>query len=107
KLLQGYYDVPNIERLDQAFPLLKETMDRTGRHQLIRERGLQFATSIEPNSWYMGFNMLDPVLGAGDTPEQAQRNRKLRQTLSIASDWEEHYTVFFDTYGPAQTAMGP
>ena len=39
---------------------------------------------------YIGFNMLDPVIGKGDTPEQQAKNRKLRQAISIAIDWEEY-----------------
>ena len=37
-------------------------------------------------------NWLDPVVERqGDTPEQQVKNRKLRQALSIAIDWEEGY----------------
>lgn len=107
KFLQGYYDAPRVERLDTAFPLLKEVMDRSGRYEMIRDHGIQLVNTLEPNNWYMGFNWLDPVVGKGNTPEEQEKHRKLRQAISIATDWEEHYTVFFDTYGPAQTAMGP
>ena len=53
----------------------------------------------------MGFNWLDPVVGKGDTPEQADRNRKLRQAISIAFDWEEYVAVFENSQ--ASVAYGP
>ena len=40
------------------------------------------------NSYFIAFNMFDPVIGDGDSPEQAARNRKLRQAIAIAIDWE-------------------
>jgi ABC-type transport system substrate-binding protein len=107
KFLQGYYDVVKIERYDQSFALQKELAEGTGRAKMMTEHGLQFRTGVDPNNWYVGFNWLDPVVGKGATPEQAVRNRKLRQALSIATDWEEWTSVFYDTYGPAKTAMGP
>lgn len=107
KFMQGYYDNPDISRLDVGFPLLKEQMDKTGRWQAIRDHGIDMVATLEPSNWYIGFNMLDPVVGNGDTPEQQQKNRKLRQALSIVTDWEEYGAVFFDNYGPSQAAMGP
>jgi ABC-type transport system substrate-binding protein len=49
--------------------------------------------------------MIDPVLGQGDTPEQDERNRKLRQAISIAIDWEEYSKIFPKKAG--ETAMSP
>jgi ABC-type transport system substrate-binding protein len=49
--------------------------------------------------------MLDPTIGWGDTPEQRERNRKLRQAISIAFDWEEYSKIFPKKGG--ETAMGP
>ena len=107
KFMQGYYDNPDVSRLDIGFPLLKETIDKTGRFNEIAAHRIQLITSLEPSNWYVGFNMLDPVVGKGDTPERDEKNRKLRQALSIATDWEEYGAVFFDNYGPSQAAMGP
>jgi ABC-type transport system substrate-binding protein len=107
KVIQGWYDAPFIERPDNGPEFLQAVNDKTGRWQEIVDHGLQLPSTIEPNSWYMGFNWLDPVVGKGDTPEQQERNRKLRQAISIATDWEEHVEVFSDIYGPSQVAMGP
>ena len=70
-----------------------------------REHGLRAAAHADITSWFVGFNMLDPVIGQGDTPEQA-RNRKLRQAISIAIDWEEFVRVF-PSKAAGETAMGP
>ena len=107
KFMQGYYDNPDVSRLDIGFPLLKESIDGTGRWKEIAAHQVQLISSLEPSNWYVGFNMLDPVVGQGDTPEREVGNRKLRQALSIANDWEEYGAVFFDNYGPSQAAMGP
>jgi ABC-type transport system substrate-binding protein len=58
------------------------------------------------SNWYLGFNMLDPVVGKGDTPEQAEKNRKLRQAIAIAIDWEEGYGRIFKHKGGV-AAHGP
>lgn len=107
KYMQGYYDIPDVSRLDTGFVFLKEQMDKTGRWQTLRDHDIRMVTSIEPSNWWVGFNWLDPVVGKGETAEEQVRHRKLRQAISIATDWEEHAAIFFDTYGPSEAAMGP
>ena len=46
-----------------------------GQARKYREHGIKLPTTVETANWYMGFNWLDPVVGKGDTPEQADRNR--------------------------------
>jgi ABC-type transport system substrate-binding protein len=79
--------------------------DDRKKEQEYKEKGIKLPTTIEANNWYIGFNWLDPVVGKGDTPEQAERNRKLRQAFSIALDWEEHIAIFERGQGVA--AQGP
>lgn len=107
KLMQGYYDLPDLSRIDIAFALLNEQQDQTGRAALMKDHGLQLIPTLEPTNWYIGFNMLDPVVGKGATPEQEVRNRKLRQAISIAVNWEEFGPIFFDKMGPSEAAMSP
>jgi len=70
------------------------------------ERGFNFPVTTDINNWYLGFNWLDPVIGKGDTPEQQLKNRKLRQAISIAIDWEEGYGRIFRSKG-GEAAEGP
>lgn len=105
KFLQGYYDVPQIERGEYGVAMLVAAGDNKSRAEKYRDHAIKLPTTVETATWYMGFNWLDPVVGKGDTPEQAERNRKLRQAISIAFDWEEFVTVFEN--GQASVAYGP
>ncbi len=66
----------------------------------MREQGIQLSTSVSTSTFYMGFNMLDPVVG-GD----AERTRKLRQAIAIAIDQEEFISIFQN--GRGMSAQGP
>jgi ABC-type transport system substrate-binding protein len=99
KFKQGYLDVPEIERPDWGVDFRNDADDS-------EERGFKFPLTTDISNWYLGFNMLDPVLGQGDTPEQAAKNRKLRQAIAIAIDWEEGYGRIFKHKGGV-AAHGP
>ncbi|MEI7612837.1 MAG: ABC transporter substrate-binding protein [Betaproteobacteria bacterium] len=104
KFLQGYYDASGIssDSFDQAVRL-----NVGGDVQLsdeMRSKGIRLLTSVRASTFYMGFNLLDPVVGGKDgvSPERA---RKLRQALSIALDQEEFISIFMNGRGIA--AMSP
>ena len=105
KFFQGYYDAPQIERLDQGTDYIIDMADSKEKGEEYKAKGVKLPTTIEANNWYIGFNWLDPVVGKGDTPEQQMKNRKLRQAISIAIDWEEHVQIFEKGQGVA--APGP
>ena len=105
KFLQGYYDIPQIERGEYGVAMTVAAEDSPEKAALYKERGLDLRTLAESQLFYFGFNWLDPVVGAGDTPEQAEKNRYLRQALSIAFDWEQFVTIFQNDQ--AQVAHGP
>ncbi len=100
KFLQGYYDSSGIgsDSFDQAV-----RFDAGGDAVLteaMRERGIVLSTAVATTSFYMGFNMLDPVIG-GDS----ERARLVRQAISIAVDFEEYVSIFLN--GRGVTAQGP
>lgn len=105
KFMQGYYDLPQVERGELGVAMRVAAGDSTDKAAQYAERGIQLPSTVETTIWYMGFNWNDPVVGAGDTPEQAERNRKLRQAISIAFDWEEYVALFENSQ--AQVAQGP
>lgn len=107
KFLQGYYDSPAIERLDYGTGLIVAMGDDKKTEKEYRDKGIRLPTTIEANSWYIAFNWVDPVVGNGTTPEQSERNRKLRQALSIALDWEEHIAIFERGQGAAAHGAVP
>lgn len=103
KFLQGYYDNSGIssDSFDQAIKV-----DANGDPiltQVMIDRGIRLQTSIEPSIFYMGFNMLDPTVGGN-----SQRQKKLRQAISIAVDYEEYIAIFMNGRGiPAQGPIPP
>ena len=94
KFIQGYYDVPQLERGEPGIGYQVSIQDGTGMAKELMERKIQLPSTIQVGFWHFGFNWLDPVVGAGKTPDEKVRNRKLRQALSIAFDFEEYVSVF-------------
>jgi ABC-type transport system substrate-binding protein len=103
---QGFLDVPEIERTEWGMDFLVDMDDSDAVKKKYEDRGFKFPRATDISNWYMGFNWYDPVVGKGDTPEQQVRNRKLRQAISIAVDWEEGYGKIFKTKG-GEAAHGP
>jgi ABC-type oligopeptide transport system substrate-binding subunit len=103
KFLQGYFDNSGItsDSFDQAVALSVE-----GRAELtdfMNEKDIRLITSVRPSTFYMGFNMLDDVVG-GYNP----RKQKLRQAVSIALDFEEFIEIFNNGRGiPAMSPLPP
>ena len=95
KFKQGYLDVPEIERPEWGVEFRNDASNSDEVKRRFDERGYKFPLMTDISDWYLGFNMLDPVVGRGDTPAQQAKNRKLRQALSIAIDWEEGYGRIF------------
>ena len=109
KFRQGFYDVEVFERTDTGMEYLVAMQDSEDVRREYTEKGFRLGKGSDVNSYYLGFNMLDPVLGDGEPgalpPEQREKNRKLRQAISIAIDWEEWSRIFPKDAG--DTAMGP
>ncbi len=103
KFLQGYYDASGVssDNFDQAVQ-----MGGQGDVSLSDEmagKGIKLNTSVAPTVMYMGFNMLDPVVGGN-----SERARKLRLAISIAIDQEEFISVFQNGRGvPAMHPIPP
>jgi ABC-type transport system substrate-binding protein len=106
KFAQGFYDTPEIERADWGVEFVADMNDSDTTRARFEQRGFQFPQTVDLTLWYMGFNMRDPVVGRGSSPEQQRKNRKLRQALSIAMDWEEGYGRIF-LYKAGEAAHGP
>jgi len=105
KFRDGYYDLEIFERTDTGNSYRVEMNDSEDVRADYLRKGFDFPQSADVNSYIIGFNMIDPVIGMGDTPEQRERNRKLRQAISIAIDWEEYSKIFPKKAG--ETAMSP
>lgn len=104
KFLQGYYDESGIssDSFDQAVRV--NINGDVNVSPTMAAQGIQLQTSVRTAVYYMGFNMLDPVVG-GRTPEEQRRAKLLRQALSIVLDQEEFISIFLN--GRGQPGMGP
>ncbi len=105
KFRQGFYDLEVFERTDSGMDYLVAMQDSEEVRREYLEKGFRLNRGSDVNSYFIGFNMLDPVIGQGETPEAKARNRKLRQAVSIAIDWEEYAKIFPKKAG--DTAMSP
>ena len=108
KFRQGYLDVPEFERTEYGRRVPASTMRRFGRGaRRLRAQGLQASRSTPTSpAGIIGFNWLDPVVGEGDTPEQQERNRKLRQAHRRSRSTGTSTTQIFPKKG-GETAMSP
>lgn len=108
KFLQGYYDAAGIssDNFDQAVSL--GSQGEITLTEAMRDQGIRLSTSIDTSVSYIGFNMLDPVVGGTANPESRVRARKLRQALSIAIDQEDFLAIFLNGRGvPAMDPLPP
>lgn len=105
KFLQGYYDIPEADRGDMGVALRVAADDSPQKASLYASHGIQITSTPAAQVFFLGFNWRDPVVGQGETPQQQARNRKLRQALSIAFDWEQYIAIFRN--GQAEVAHGP
>ena len=103
KFLQGYYDASSLasDNFDQAIQFSGQ-----GNAELtpdMKSRDIRLQTAVATTSMYMGFNMLDPVVGG-----LGAARAKLRRAISIAVDEEEFIAIFMNGRGiPAQGVLPP
>ncbi len=103
KFLQGYYDASGIgsDTFDQAVRF--GAGGEAAVTDSMQKQGIRLSTTVAVSTYYMGFNMLDPVVGGS-----SERARKLRQAISIAVDYEEYISIFRNGRGiPAQGPLPP
>ena len=104
KFLQGYYDASGIasDSFDQAVQFTGDDGE-LGLTASMQDKGIQLQTAVTSSIFYMGFNMLDSIVGGSS--EQA---RKLRLAISIAIDYEEYISIFMNGRGvTAQDVIPP
>jgi ABC-type transport system substrate-binding protein len=103
KFLQGYYDASGIssDSFDQAVRV--NVGGDVALTDEMRDKGIRLLTSVKIATFYLGFNMLDPVVGGLN-----ERATRLRQAISIAIDQEEYISIFQNGRGiPAQSPLPP
>jgi len=100
KFLQGFYDSSGIssDSFDQAVAISGSGDARLTDE--MSEKGIRLMTSAAASTYYIAFNMLDPVIGG-----YTEAARKLRQAIAIAIDQEESISIFRNGRGIAM--QGP
>jgi len=100
KFLQGYYDQSGIssDSFDEAIFL----DEQGGAHltESMQNKEIYLQTSISPMIYYIGFNMLDDIVGG-----YSKKARFLRQAISVAVNYEEYISIFLN--GRGVVAHGP
>ncbi|MAH73197.1 MAG: peptide ABC transporter substrate-binding protein [Cellvibrionales bacterium TMED49] len=99
KFLQGYYDRSGVgsDSFDQAVDV---SVDGIALSDEMLKKGISLNMTVEPATYYMGFNMLDPVVGG-----YAEEQQKLRNAIAIAYDEQEQISIFRN--GRGEIAMSP
>lgn len=103
KFLQGYYDLSGVvaDSFDQAIQMTQAGQATLSKN--LQKKGVRLNQMNDPAIYYLGFNMLDPIVG-GDS----ERARKLRLAISIAINYEEQIAIFLNGQGhPAQGPIPP
>ena len=103
KFLQGYYDTSGIssDSFDQAIRIQSE--GDVGLTDSMKAKNIRLSTAVQTSTFYIGFNMLDDVVGG-----YSEEKKKLRQAISIAIDYEEYIKIFLNGRGiPAQNPLPP
>lgn len=100
KFMQGYYDSMSVsaDHFTQAI-----SVDATGQMALtdaMKKRGIYMQSQTEPSIYFLGFNMLDPVVG-GNT----ESARLLRHAIALTVDFGEYIQLFLN--GRGKLAGGP
>ena len=100
KFLQGYYDMSYIpaESFENSIQVSKD-----GQFSLtdeLKNKHFRLFRLPADTTYGLGFNMLDPVYGGYDVKAQ-----KLRQAVSIAFDYEDYSSIFYN--GRDSVAHGP
>jgi len=85
KFLQGYYDASGIssDSFDQAVRV--NVGGDVALTDEMRDKGIRLLTSVKTSTFYMGFNMLDPVVGG-----LGERATKLRQAIDCRRSGRVH-----------------
>jgi ABC-type transport system substrate-binding protein len=99
KFLQGYYDASGI--IQESFD---QVVHEGALSEAMEARGMRLEKAVDPDIYYIGFNMNDEIVGA----PAGRRGRKLRQAMSLATDVDEYIRVFNNGRGvPAQSPIPP
>ncbi len=91
---QGYLDGMAVNK-DAFNAMLTPARELAPKY---RERGMFLEKDIDVSTFWISFNMDDPLLG---------KNRKLRQALSCAYDGQTYSDIFYNSVAPVAEQLVP
>ena len=91
---QGYLDGMAVNK-DAFNAMLTPARELAPKY---RERGMFLEKDVEPSTFWISFNMDDPVVG---------KNPQLRQALSCASDAQTYSDIFYSSVAPVAEQLVP
>jgi oligopeptide transport system substrate-binding protein len=92
---QGYLDSMGVSK-DAFNRVVTSSRELTAE---FKERGVTLSKDVDVSTFYISFNMEDPVLG---------KNKKLRQALACSYDGQSYTEIFWNGVAPvAQQIMPP
>ena len=94
KFLQGYYDSSGISSDNFGSSIQFTPAGSAQVTELLKKRDIRLQTSVAPEIWYWGFNLLDSTVGG-----HGEKARKLRQAIAMAFDIEEFISIFMNGRG--------
>lgn len=101
KFQQGYIEAAIIP--EQSFTSAIDLQSGEGDlSQNMKDKNMKLIKAPRTSTWYLGFNMLDPVVGGYD-----EKKCKLRQAISIAIDSEEYIKIFLNGRGIVAQSLIP
>jgi peptide/nickel transport system substrate-binding protein len=103
KFLQGYYDRSEVDSDSFAQAIHIEADGSVHLTPLLQKKQIRLSRLVAPAIYYIGFNMLDPVVGGDE-----ESHRQLRRAVAIAIHEEEFINIFLNGRGiPAQGPIPP
>jgi ABC-type transport system substrate-binding protein len=99
QFMQGYEDAAGVGQTN-----FQQVMTQPGQlSPAMARRGIQLVHATNLEIYYFAFNMLDPTFGG-----YSEKNRKLRQAISLSIDANELIDLFYLGLGlPGQSVVPP
>lgn len=94
KFMQGYYDSSGISSDNFGSSIQFTPVGEAQVTELLKKRNISLQTSVSPEIWYWGFNLLDSTVGG-----YSEKSRKLRQAISMVFDVDEFISIFMNGRG--------
>ena len=91
---QGYLDGMAVNK-DAFNAMLTPTRELAPKY---KQRGMFLEKDIEPSTFWISFNMEDPIVG---------KNKRLRQALSCSYDAQTYTDIFYSSVAPVAEQMVP